>query len=614
MLDLIIENAKIVDVYRHRLFSGWVGIKGGRFQFVEEVSAADDTAGGTGSPTGEAAGGRPEAAVPAAPSLPAAAGSGASRARECRDAGGAYLIPGFIDAHMHIESSLITPRRFSEAVLPFGTTTVLADPHEVANVAGIEGVRWMIAAAEGTALRIFQAIPSCVPATDGSIEWTRETFDASAIEDLLREPTVIALGEVMDYRSMLGGESRLPALVAAARARGMRLEGHIPTLSETELSTYLAHGITSDHTLTHSRKLKEQLSKGVYVMLQYKSLSSETVSEVMELPERSRIILVTDDIEPSLLRRGHLSMILDRAIDAGMPPIEAIASATIRPAAYLGLNHLGGVAPGNEADFMLSSELPKGENAPFSPEAVFVGGREVARRGEYIGSEAPPLPTPPDFPRVPANWDRSNFLFGDLSGEQRARVVTIDNTRNTLTRLEERTLLFEKGMPLLKEGDRLDLVSVTARDHSSSSLGLLRCLDLERGAFASSFAHDSHNILVVGRDPEEMAIAANELKAQEGGMILVHNSAPLISLPLPVLSLLSDDPFEEVAEKVESLEEALRRFGVRHTRPFLILSLLALSVSPYYKFSDRGIVDTEKRRILSPIIRAEEVCSGKEPG
>jgi adenine deaminase len=188
--------------------------------------------------------------------------------------------------------------------------------------------------------------------------------------------------------------------------------------------------------------------------------------------------------------------------------------------------------------------------------------------------------------------------------------VTVDNTRNSLTRLEERNLLFEKGMPLLQEGDRLNLVSVTARDRSSSSPGLLRCLDLERGAFASSFAHDSHNILVVGRDPEEMAIAANELEGQDGGMVLVHNSAPLVRLPLPVLSLLSDDPFEEVAEKVEALEEALRRFGMRHARPFLILSLLSLSVSPYYKFTDRGIVDTEARRILSPIVGAGDSGDG----
>lgn len=614
MLDLIIENANIVDVYRHRVFNGWVGIQEGRFQFVEEGATPKAGTLSGESVIGEAPGRSPEPGLPVAPGLPPAAGSRAPEARERRDAGGAYLIPGFIDAHMHIESSLITPRRFSEAVLPFGTTAVLADPHEVANVAGIEGVRWMIAASEGTTLRIFQAIPSCVPATDATIEWTRETFDAAAIKDLLGEPTVIALGEVMDYRSMLGGESRLPALVASARSRGLRLEGHIPTLSETELSTYLAHGMTSDHTLTHSKKLKEQLSKGVHVMLQYKSLSTETVSEVMELPERSRILLVTDDIEPSLLRRGHLSMILDRAVDAGMPPVEAIASATIRPATYLGLNHLGGIAPGNEADFMLSSRLPTGEAAPFSPEAVFVGGKEVASKGAYTGAQAPPLPTPPEFPPVPADWDRTNFLFGDLNGEQRARVVAIDNTRNTLTRLEERTLLFEKGMPLLQEGDRLDLVSVTARDRSSSSVGLVRCLDLERGAFASSFAHDSHNIVVVGRDPEEMAIAAKELKGQEGGMILVHNSAPLVRLPLPVLSLLSDEPFQEVAEQVERLEEALRRFGMKHNRPFLILSLLALSVSPYYKFTDRGIVDTEARRILHPILRVGEEGSRESKG
>lgn len=567
MLDLRIDNARIVDVYRHRVFAGWVGIQDGRFRYVEP------------------------------------AGDGATvAAREERDADGAYLIPGLIDAHMHIESSLVTPRRFAEAALPFGTTTVLADPHEVANVAGADGVSWMIAASQGLALRILHAIPSCVPATDATIEWTNQVFDAAVIAELAEQPGVIALGEVMDYRSVADGSGRLPAMVAAARARGLRLEGHIPTLAGSELSDYLYHGITSDHTLTTPQKLGEQIGKGVHVMLQYKSLEPETIDAVNALPERSRVILVTDDVEPSLLTRGHLSTILDRAVDAGLDPLEAIACATVRPATYLGLHHAGGIAPGNDADFLLARALPAGEAQPFCPAEVFVAGRSVARDGRYTGPAAPPLPAPPAFPAVPDGWQREHFLFGTRSGRHTARCVTLAGDRTSLTHLTEVPLAIQAGRALLQPGDALNLVSVTARDRSAHSLAVARNLGLERGAFASCFAHDSHNVLVVGRDPDRMLAAVRALQRQQGGVVLVQDDQTVVAVPLPVVSLLSDQAVPHVADQLATLETALRTCGMTHSRPFLILSLLSLTVSPYAKFSDKGVVDTEARKVLAPLV------------
>ena len=351
-LDLLIYGAKIADVFCLRVFDGWVGIRDGRFVYVEE-----------GAPPAEIV------------------------ANETRDLGGRVIVPSLIDAHMHIESSLLTPRGFAQAVVPHGTTTVLADPHEVANVAGETGVRWMIRASENLPLRIYYAIPSCVPATSPEIEWTRAVFDADTVKRLAQEPSVIALGEVMDYGQVLANGERLRGMVQAAHDAGLGVEGHIPTLSGTDLSQYLAWRITSDHTLTTPEKIREQISKGLAVMLQSKSITHDNIAAINDLSDRSRVLLVTDDIEPSLLMRGHLSLIVRTAMDAGMPPIEALASATIRPARYLGLRDLGGIAPGFRADFMMMHDLDA-----FPPREVFCAGRRVAAGGKLTITDLPPTP------------------------------------------------------------------------------------------------------------------------------------------------------------------------------------------------------------------------------
>jgi adenine deaminase len=260
-VDWLLKNAKIADLFRLRLFDGWLGIRGQRFLYVEEGDPPPDLS-----------------------------------ADHVRDVAGQHIVPTLIDAHMHIESSLITPRRFAEAVLPFGTTTVLADPHEIANVAGIDGIRWMIEASQDVRLRVLIAIPSCVPATSPELEWTAHVFDAAAVRELAGVANVIALGEVMDYRGLLGQNDRLPPLVRAAREAGLRLEGHIPTLSGLELSEYLSHGISSDHTLTFPDKILEQIAKGVTVMFQTKSITPENMAVITGLPDRYGILLVTDDI------------------------------------------------------------------------------------------------------------------------------------------------------------------------------------------------------------------------------------------------------------------------------------------------------------------------------
>ncbi|MBN2472163.1 MAG: adenine deaminase [Anaerolineae bacterium] len=565
-LDTLITNARIADLYRLRVFEGWAGIAEGRFIYVEEGAPPADLA-----------------------------------AETRLDAGGRILVPGLIDSHMHIESSLVTPRRFAEAALPRGTTTILTDPHEVANVGGVEAVRWMAAASRGLALEVFTAIPSCVPATGPEIEWTSAVFGAEEISALASDPTVIALGEVMDYQGLLGQNDRLPPMVAAALQRGLRVEGHIPTLTGMALSRYLAHGVTSDHTLTTPAKLLEQVSKGVAVMLQMKSITPENIATVSELADRSLILLVTDDIEPSLLADRHLDWIVRLAVEAGMPPLEALASASLRPARYLGLRDRGGIAPGLRADFLLMDDL-----TAFPPEAVYVKGQPVAARGAFTASLPAQPPPLPDYPAVPGPLGEDAFRFTGMQGATlTANVVTLENDRNSLTGLARRAIrLDETGAPVFERGDGLALVGVFARDGSSAALGFLQGAGLNAGAFASSLAHDSHNLFVIGRDPRSMAAAAHIVWEQGGGLAVTEGETLKAALALPLFGLLSDAPVTEVAAELQAVEAALRAAGMTHQRPFLVLSVLALTVSPYYKFSDRGVVDTERRALLPAWERA----------
>ncbi|MBI5653074.1 MAG: adenine deaminase, partial [Chloroflexi bacterium] len=466
-------------------------------------------------------------------------------------------------------------------------------------------------------LRIFHAIPSCVPATAPEFEWTRAVFDADVVARLAREAGVIALGEVMDYGAVLADDSRLRAMVHAAHDTGLLVEGHITTLRGADLSQYLAWRITSDHTLTTPEKIREQISKGVAVMLQTKSCTRENIAAVNELADRSRIILVTDDIEPSLLVRGHLSLIVNLAIGAGMSPLEALASATIRPARYLGLRDLGGIAPGYRADFAVMDEL-----AMFPPREVFVGGARVASDGKFIARDLPATPAVPanvvlpgpfthdDFALVSLRAERSNPQPGAeiasrpsttlrtlaMTGTVSANAVVIKNVTSSLTDLERVPVHVEDGYPRLENA--LALVAVIARDGSSKSIGVIKNFGLRAGAVASSFAHDAHNLLVVGREAREMAIAANAVREIGGGVIVVRDGAIIATLRLPVFGLISDAPLDELVRDFDALENALRDLGIAHRRPFLMLSLLALTVSPNYKFTDKGVMDTEQRKLL----------------
>jgi adenine deaminase len=449
-------------------------------------------------------------------------------------------------------------------------------------------------------LRVYHAIPSCVPATSADLEGTAARIDEAAVRRLAAEPAVIALGEVMDYRRVLEGDAGMRAMVDAARAAGLLVEGHIPTLRGMELSRYLAWGIGSDHTLTGPEKIREELTKGAAVMLQDKSIRADTMAAVAALADRSRVLLVTDDTEPPLLREGHLSRMVVRAVRHGLAPLEALASATLRPARYLGLRDQGAIAPGYLADFLVIEDV-----AAFPPDEVYVAGELVARGGRCEAALPAAPPPAPQAPGVPGPFAPADFdpFPRPLPRGLAAHVVVIESEATSVTGLERvpvppEAARFAAGEPLWEPS--LDLVAVVARGASSRSLGLARGLGLREGAFASSFAHDSHNLLVVGRDAASMAVAANEVRRIGGGLAVAARGAIAASLRLPLLGLISDEPAAALADELEALEAALARAGMGRPRPFLMLSLLALSVSPKYKFTDKGVIDVEARKLLPP--------------
>jgi adenine deaminase len=582
--DLVVTNATIVDVVTHSAYRGWLSVVDGRFAEVE-----------VGSP---------------GPGVEASAAA-------LLDLEGAFVQPGMLDIHMHIESSLVTPRRFAEAALPHGTTTILQDPHEVANVLGAPGIRWMLEASRGLPQRVYTAVSSCVPATSAEIETPNASIAPAEVTELAREPEVIALGEMMDFHGLIDGDDHLAAMLRAGADAGLTLEGHVPSLTGPDLSRYIAYGIRSDHTLMTPTKLLEQLRKGMWVMIQEKSVTPEVVATIMGLRERSRVMLITDDVMPNRLVSGHLDRIVTRAIETGWDPFDALAAATVRPATYLGLHGLGTITPGAHADFVVTPAL-----ATYPPSAVYVAGRLVAQTGATVVA-AVPSPQPQVIAGLVERFDADAFdasafrftapsqgttVLGPGRVRVRARVIQA-NDENSFTTLSERDVDIADGVPLDP-----DLVLATVIPRAAARPGapayspvmvLIDGLGLSRGSYATTFAHDSHNIFVIGRSPASMAAALRGVLEAGGGMAFASDeqvaATTVLLLHLPLAALLSDEPIASVAADFDAIETALRDAGMKARNPVLLLTLLPLSVSPDFKVSDKGIVDVQGRRVLTPV-------------
>ncbi len=499
------------------------------------------------------------------------------------------IIPGMKDGHIHIESSKLPPGEFARLVVPRGTTSVFADPHEIVNVAGKEGFKFMLEESSKAPLRVHLMVPSCVPASP--LEESPFQLDATAVAELLDESA--GLGEMMNFPGVISGEEDLLRKVEEAKRRRMPVDGHAPLLTGEELCLYLFRGIESDHESTTEEEALEKARKGMYVMVREGTASKDMriIKGLLGVQKR-RLLLVSDDRSASdLMREGHVDHLLRRAVEEGLDPVEAVQAVTINVAERFGIRELDGIAPGRLADLVVVRDLKR-----FEALRVYIGGKLVASNGKplfgavrvrRIGTMKLPSLTPED-------------LAVKVQG-RRARVRVIELTGSLLTEEGEEWLPIEEGL-VRAEGEVQHLAVVERHGRTGHiGRGFVRGFGMS-GAIASTVAHDSHNLIVAGSDLKDMVVAARELERVGGGQVVVSNGKPISILPLPVGGLMSDRPAEEVASLEEELDRAYRSLGGTREDPFMELSFLALSVIPKLKLTPKGLVDVNRQEIVPSLL------------
>lgn len=509
------------------------------------------------------------------------------------DCSGLVLVPGFIDGHMHLESTKLMVDEFARAVLPHGTTAVVLDPHEIANVFGLPGVRALLDAAAGIPLDYYVMVSSCVPAS--AFESSAETITPEDVARFLaEEPRALGLAEMMNFPAVVAGDPDALAKVEAARRLGRHVDGHAPALTGTELNAYLAAGVRSDHECTTAEEALEKRRLGMWIMLREGSAARdlEALLPVVVQHGPANSLLVTDDREPDqLLRAGHVDDVVRKAVALGCPPADAVVMATLHPARYHRLDEHGAVAPGYLADIVALEDLER-----FLPRRVWKRGRLVAEDGRA-----------PDLPRAHApSWMRNSVRMPPPATEDfripatgPLRVIGVQ-PGEILTRALVAEPETRDGAALADPARDLAKVAVIERHRATGRIGLgfVRGFGLRRGALASTHAHDAHNLVVLGVDDADMAAAAGRLQAVGGGQVAVAGGRVIAELPCPVGGLLSDRPAEEVAGAAGRLERAARELGVGFESAFMTMSFLALSVIPELKITDRGLVDTVRFELV----------------
>ena len=520
-------------------------------------------------------------------------------AREELDARGMIAVPGFVDTHVHIESTMVTPPNFARGVLPFGTTTVVIDPHEIGNVTGRAGIEYMLRASEGLPLRVFVTVPSSVPAVP-HIETAGAAFDAGNVAEMLAWPRVVGVAELMDYPGIVRQEARTAAIAEAGLAAGKNLEGHAPLLSGRELAAYLAAGVDSDHESRAAAEMVEKMRLGMWVYGRentFRRTAAFLADAVKGIPQPWNVAICTDDIDPAdLLLHGHMDRGMRVLLDAGVNPALVIRFATLNGAVRYGLNDLGAIAPGKLADIVLVKSF-----ADFHARVVLAGGQIVARDGQLVAAFADPAPPPLDNTvRIqPVSADTFRLCIHGAQGDVALKCIDIDPVRTT--RLGDSTLRFADGECLYPLPDDVTLLSVVPRHGQPHppTLALLRGLPLRDGALATTVAHDSHNLIVAGRNPMDMAAAVQEVARLGGGVALVVGGKVLATVRLPIAGLMSDLPVEEIAAAVRAFNEQARAVGLGGASPVLSISSLALPVAPFVRITDRGVVDTLTQKLIA---------------
>ena len=527
------------------------------------------------------------------------------------DANGMYLSPGFLDGHIHVESSMVTVTGFTRAVVPHGTTAIFMDPHEIANVLGLRGIQLMHEEGKEVPLRVFTTVPSCVPAAPG-MEDSGATIGPGEIKEVLTWDGVVGLGEMMNFPGVLANDDSVHAILRETLVSGKVVTGHyaLPTTGPG-LQAYMAAGITSCHESVHKDEALAKMRAGMVAMLREGSAwhdVKETIRAVTEHNiDSSYCILCSDDTHPeTLLERGHLNHVVKRAIQEGLNPIRAIQMVTINTARYFKQDtDLGSIAPGKYADLLLISDLTR-----VQVEKVWIAGLPVAENG-HMTVDLPPRKYPEavrQSVKLSKPLDEGDFRITAPAGKNEVTVRTmLIEEAQVGTKLGLKTLPVFNGAVSADPTTDMAKIAVFERHgiNGSSALGFVSGFGFAKGAVASTVAHDSHNLLIVGTNDADMAVAGNILAEHGGGMVAVSDGEVLALVELPVAGLMSDRPVEEVAQDVAKLAQAWLELGCKLVSPFMTMALLPLPVIPELRLTNRGLVDVNKFSFVS-LIKEEE--------
>lgn len=518
-----------------------------------------------------------------------------------RDLSGKIICPGFIDGHIHIESTMLTPAELAKASLPCGTTAIIADPHEIANVCGISGITYMLEASENLPLSVYIMLPSCVPSTP--FDETGAVLEAEDLRDLYKHPRVLGLGEMMNYPGVLTGDFQVMQKISEAHNLGKLVNGHAPLLSGKELDKYISAGIGDDHECSTAEEAMERISKGQHVMIRQGTAAKnlEALLPLFNEPWSKRCMLVTDDRHPAdLISEGHIDNIIRQAVKEGKSPLAAIRMATLQTAEYFGIGNVGAVAPGYRADLLVLDQLDTVQVCD-----VYCEGRLAVSAGKVLDFKIPDVRS--DIKKMV----RNSFYMEELTEDdfyidvpadasaKRCRIIKIRPgqliTDHWITEID-----FDRMNGIDTQRDILKLAVIERHLNTGhKGLGFISGIGLRKGAIASSVSHDSHNLIVIGTNHADMTIAANRIRTLGGGNVVVCEGEIVAEMPLPLAGLMSDLPAEEVARQNEKVREAVHTLGASdEIEPFMNMAFLSLPVIPDIKMTTLGLVDVNSQKLL----------------
>lgn len=516
-------------------------------------------------------------------------GIGDYEGKESIDLNGAYVAPGLIDAHMHMESTLVTPDQMARIIVPRGTTTVVADPHEIANVLGLEGIKFMMDATENTTLNGFFMLPSCVPSTD--FETSGAKLDANKLSTLFDHPKVLGLGELMNYPGVIAGD--IDMLEKMTMAQSKIIDGHGPDLSGKKLNSYMINGVRTEHECSTVEEMQERIGLGMYIAIREGSAAKNLDVLIRGVDEYNKhmCMFCTDDKNPEdILKDGHIDYNVRRAIFLGMSPITAIQMATINPARCYNLRDIGAIAPGYDADLIIFDDLNT-----FDIKTVYKKGVCVAENKKAL-FEVQKISTENVTNTVKMDYVKADKFKLSLKSDIVNVIRVIPNSIITEA-VKRRVYLDEENN--FKSNELLDVIKIAVleRHHNTNNIGigLIENFHLINGAIATTISHDSHNIIVIGDNDDDMALAVNKLKELQGGIAIASDGEIKASLALPIAGLMSSSTMEEVCEDLRMLRKtAIDVLNIpQMLEPFMTLSFMALPVIPELKITDKGYFDVK---------------------